>query len=35
MQNSTSEFLRPRQIDVDALSPTHAKVSMQPSYCHQ
>ena len=30
MQNSTSEFLRPRQIDVDALSPTHAKVSMQP-----
>lgn len=30
MQNSTSEFLRPRQIDVVALSPTHAKVSMQP-----
>ncbi|QMT36685.1 DNA-directed RNA polymerase subunit alpha [Neisseria wadsworthii] len=30
MQNSTSEFLRPRQIDVDTLSSTRAKVSMQP-----
>ncbi|WP_274571840.1 DNA-directed RNA polymerase subunit alpha [Neisseria leonii] len=30
MQNSTSEFLKPRQIDVDALSATRAKVSMQP-----
>lgn len=30
MQNSTSEFLKPRQIDVDTLSSTRAKVSMQP-----
>ena len=30
MQNSTSEFLKPRQIDVDILSATRAKVSMQP-----
>ncbi len=30
MQNSTSEFLKPRQIDVDVLSTTHAKISMQP-----
>ena len=30
MQNSTSEFLKPRQIDVDILSTTRAKVSMQP-----
>ncbi|MDO5069220.1 DNA-directed RNA polymerase subunit alpha [Neisseria sp. Dent CA1/247] len=30
MQNSTSEFLKPRQIDVDTLSATRAKVSMQP-----
>ena len=30
MQNSTTEFLKPRQIDVDTLSTTRAKVSMQP-----
>ncbi len=30
MQNSTSEFLKPRQIEVDTLSATRAKVSMQP-----
>ncbi|OSI16484.1 DNA-directed RNA polymerase subunit alpha [Neisseria dumasiana] len=30
MQNGTSEFLKPRQIDVDTLSATRAKVSMQP-----
>lgn len=30
MQNSTTEFLKPRQIDVDTLSATRAKVSMQP-----
>ncbi|MDO4693400.1 MAG: DNA-directed RNA polymerase subunit alpha [Eikenella sp.] len=30
MQNSTSEFLKPRQIDVEALSATRAKVSMEP-----
>ena len=30
MQNSTTEFLKPRQIDVDTLSSTRAKVSMQP-----
>lgn len=30
MHNSTSEFLKPRQIDVSTISPTHAKVSMQP-----
>ncbi|MDO4997740.1 MAG: DNA-directed RNA polymerase subunit alpha [Neisseria sp.] len=30
MQNSTSEFLKPRQIDVDTLSGNRAKVSMQP-----
>lgn len=29
MQN-TSEFLKPRQIDVDTLSATRAKVSMEP-----
>ena len=30
MQNSTSELLKPRQIDVETLSSTRAKVSMQP-----
>ena len=30
MQISTSEFLKPRQIDVDALSAARAKVSMEP-----
>lgn len=30
MQNSTVEFLKPRQIDVDTLSATRAKVSMEP-----
>ena len=30
MQFSTSEFLKPRQIDVDIISATRAKVSMQP-----
>ncbi|WP_037585336.1 DNA-directed RNA polymerase subunit alpha [Stenoxybacter acetivorans] len=30
MQNSTSEFLKPRQIDVDILSATRAEVSMEP-----
>ncbi|MBR6877374.1 MAG: DNA-directed RNA polymerase subunit alpha [Neisseriaceae bacterium] len=30
MQNSTSEFLKPRQIDVETLSATRARVSMQP-----
>lgn len=30
MQNSTSEFLKPRQIDVNTLSANRAKVSMQP-----
>lgn len=30
MQNSTSEFLKPRQIDVDTLSAVRAKVSLEP-----
>lgn len=30
MQNSTTEFLKPRQIDVNTFSATRAKVSMQP-----
>ena len=30
MHNSTSEFLKPRQIDVSTISPTRARVSMQP-----
>lgn len=30
MQNSTSEFLKPRHIEVDTLSATRARVSMQP-----
>lgn len=30
MQNSTSEFLKPRHIDVDTISATRARVSMQP-----
>lgn len=30
MQNSTSEFLKPRQIDVNTLSATRAQVSMHP-----
>ncbi|MGF6147981.1 DNA-directed RNA polymerase subunit alpha [Kingella potus] len=30
MQNSTSEFLKPRQIDVDTISNNRARVSMQP-----
>ena len=30
MQNSTSEFLKPRHIDVDTISAIRARVSMQP-----
>ena len=30
MQNSALEFLKPRQINVDTLSSTYARVSMQP-----
>ncbi|MDO5686927.1 MAG: DNA-directed RNA polymerase subunit alpha [Neisseria sp.] len=30
MQNSTSEFLKPRQISVETLSTNRAKVSMEP-----
>lgn len=30
MQNSTYEFLKPRQIDVDALSATRVKVFLEP-----
>ena len=30
MQNSTSEFLKPRHIDVDTISTIRARVSMQP-----
>lgn len=30
MQNSTSDFLKPRQIDVETISATRAKVSMEP-----
>jgi DNA-directed RNA polymerase subunit alpha len=30
MQSSASEFLKPRIIDVDNLSPRHAKVTMEP-----
>ena len=30
MQSSASEFLKPRIIDVDNLSPVHAKVTMEP-----
>ena len=30
MQNSASEFLRPRLIDVERLSATRAKVAMEP-----
>ncbi len=30
MQSSTSEFLKPRLIDVDTLSSTRAKVAMEP-----
>jgi len=29
MQNSTTEFLKPRQIDVDTLSTTRAKVKIR------
>lgn len=30
MQSTASEFLKPRIIDVDNLSPVHAKVTMEP-----
>src|SRR6201982_3834694 len=30
MQNSASEFLKPRLIDVQSVSSTHARVSMEP-----
>ena len=30
MQSSASDFLKPRIIDVDNLSPVHAKVTMEP-----
>ena len=30
MQSSASDFLKPRIIDVDNLSPAHAKVTMEP-----
>jgi len=30
MQSSTADFLKPRIIDVDNLSPAHAKVTMEP-----
>ena len=30
MQNNALEFLKPRQINVDTLSSTYARVSMQP-----
>ena len=30
MQNSTNEFLTPRNIDVTSYSPTHAKVVLEP-----
>ncbi len=30
MQNRASEFLRPRLIDVDVMSPTQARVTMEP-----
>jgi len=30
MQSSASEFLKPRIIDVDNMSPVHAKVTMEP-----
>ncbi|MBO7081619.1 MAG: DNA-directed RNA polymerase subunit alpha [Neisseriaceae bacterium] len=30
MQASTSEFLKPRQISVEALSVSHAKISLEP-----
>lgn len=37
MQNSASEFLKPRLIDVQPVSATHARVSMEPferGYAH-
>src|SRR6201982_496165 len=37
MQNSASEFLKPRLIDVQPVSSTHARVSMEPferGYAH-
>ncbi|MDN0075890.1 DNA-directed RNA polymerase subunit alpha [Crenobacter sp. SG2303] len=37
MQNSASEFLKPRLIDVQPISATHARVSMEPferGYAH-
>jgi hypothetical protein len=30
MQSSATDFLKPRIIDVDTLSPVHAKVTMEP-----
>jgi DNA-directed RNA polymerase subunit alpha len=30
MQSSATEFLKPRLVDVQALSPTHAKVTLEP-----
>jgi DNA-directed RNA polymerase subunit alpha len=30
MQSSATEFLKPRLVDVDTLSPTHAKITLEP-----
>jgi len=30
MQSSAAEFLKPRLVDVQTLSPTHARISLEP-----
>jgi len=30
MQSSATDFLRPRNVDVETLSPTHAKITLEP-----
>src|SRR5574342_1308489 len=30
MQSSATEFLKPRLVDVQTLSPTHAKITLEP-----
>src|SRR3989338_7710773 len=30
MQSSATEFLKPRHVDVQALGPTHAKITLEP-----
>ena len=36
MQNSPTEYLKPRVVDVEVISPVRARVTLEPStnWCH-